>query len=385
MWEKLEHWLRLDRYARWVRWLIPALIFLVITWRVYANNGLFDSAMFAFPVLLLVSGLLLGLRGLGVFTILTIGIVGVVGYKQISAPTPFLYSDYATVDRLIAALLAFAAIGGLAAWVINNLLQSLHRLQESETSLSLANQELRNTQKLLEEQVAERTHGIERARREAELARKAIEAQAWLATGQSQLNDAMRGEQDIQILADNILRHLCQYLGGQVGVFYIHIQGNLRRIGGFAFTPDSNLPDQFALGEGLIGQAAVGKEILLLEEIPETQIRINSSLGSAPPKSIVLIPLLYNNDLVGVIEIGSLKLFRTEHLNYLVLAATSIAVTLQTTLARMRVNDLLVEMQSQAEELQAQAEEMRAQEEELRAVNEELLAQTESLRAKSQS
>lgn len=372
-------------YVREVGWVFPFAIFLVLAIHVNHSEGMFDNAMFAFPAVILMGGLLNRRRGILVFTFLALVAVSIVGINQINRPEPFLFSQYATISRLGSILALLAVSGGMAFLAINSLLLGLQKLQESESALTHANRELRHIQVSMEATIEERTRNIEAARREAEMGRRAIEAQAWIATGLSQLNDAMRGEQSISALADNILKHLCRYLDAQVAALFILEHGRLKRVGGFAFAQDASLPDEFEVGEGLVGQAALNKEIIVLEDIPEGSLRITSGLGNAFPKYLVLLPLLYADELIGVIELGTLNLLTLEKRNYITLAEASIAVSIRTTIAHIRLNELLLETQQQAEELQSQAEEMQAQEEELRAANEELYAQAERLRASQSS
>jgi CheY-like chemotaxis protein/signal transduction histidine kinase/HAMP domain-containing protein len=214
----------------------------------------------------------------------------------------------------------------------------------------------------------------ENARMAAEEANRSLAAQMWQTTGQALLNEKMRGEQDVPTLANSVIEQLCQYLAAQVGTLYV-LEGSLLKLaGGYAYTRRSNFPDQFQIGEGLVGQAAREKKTCAVH-IPDDYISIISpSLGELLPRTVLALPFTYDGQVIGVIEIGALTEFTTAQMEFLNSALESIAIAFSTAQARKQVNELLTQTRQQAEELQAQ-------EEELRATNEELETQTESLRA----
>ncbi|MFZ6027780.1 MAG: substrate-binding domain-containing protein, partial [Chloroflexota bacterium] len=213
----------------------------------------------------------------------------------------------------------------------------------------------------------------EQARRDTEAANATLAAQIWQTAGQAQLNEKMRGEQDIATLADNVIDQLCQYLDASIGALYTLEDTQLKLAGTYAYRR-KNRVETFEIGEGLAGQAAKKKRLISME-LPEDYLRIaSSSLGEVRPRHVVFAPLVYDNQVVGVTEMGTLTHFTEQQLAFLNKAIESIAIAFMTAQARARVNELFAQTRQQAEELQAQ-------EEELRATNEELEAQTESLRA----
>jgi len=220
-------------------------------------------------------------------------------------------------------------------------------------------------------EVARKTAEI--AQREVEAANRALEAQIWHTNGQTQLNNRMRGEQAVAPLAANVIEQLCEYLHLQTGVLYVREDDILRPVGGYALPRrDGPLP-HFKVGEGLVGQAVQSRKPLILTDIPPDYGAIASGLGSAPPRAIVIMPFLYEDQAVGVVELGTFTEFNAEQTRFLQIALESIAIAFNTAQARDRINELLSQTRQQAEELQAQGEA-------LRVANEELESQTESLR-----
>jgi CheY-like chemotaxis protein/HAMP domain-containing protein/putative methionine-R-sulfoxide reductase with GAF domain len=206
-----------------------------------------------------------------------------------------------------------------------------------------------------------------------EIANKALEAQIWQTTGQAQLNDKMRGEQDMLALANSVIQQLCHYLQAQLGALYIVEDHSLKLTGSYAYNGQKP-NDHFKFGDGLVGQTALEKKPMLVTDVPNDNITIRSGFNELVPGNIILLPFLYEEQVVGVIELGTLTEFSQAQLDFMETALASIAIAFNTAQARARIDELLAQTQQQAEELQAQSEE-------LRVANEELENQAESLRA----
>ncbi len=210
--------------------------------------------------------------------------------------------------------------------------------------------------------------------------------QDWLKTGQAELNDKMSGEQDINDLAKNIINFLVEYLKAQVGVFYLTIERltdtnnkTLRLIASYGYTHRKNFSNEYQFGESLVGQAALEKQSIILQEIPDDYMQIQSGLGHANPRNIIVLPFIYENVVRGVIEIGSFNEFTDVELEWLNQAISAIAIAVNTAESRTKMQELLQQSQMQTEELQSQSEELQTQQEELRQTNEELEARTQDL------
>ena len=213
----------------------------------------------------------------------------------------------------------------------------------------------------------------EKARKESEDANRNLAAQVWHTKGQALLNERMRGEQDIPTLADHVIEQLCEYLSALVGALYT-LEGTQVKLAGAYAYQRKNLIKQFELGEGLVGQAAKSRRTIHVQ-VPDDYAKITSaSLGEIMPRHVIFVPLVYDDRVVGVVEMGALTQFQSEQLEFLSKSLESVSIAFMTAQARTQVNQLFAQTRQQAEELQAQ-------EEELRATNEELEAQTESLRA----
>ena len=213
--------------------------------------------------------------------------------------------------------------------------------------------------------------------------------QDWFKTGKAEIGTIIQGDQNTIKLSQNVITHLASFLDAQVGAIYLRDENDesFKLTGSYAFRKRKSLSNSFKIGEGLVGQAALEKQAIVISEVPDDYIKINSGLGKASPHNILVTPLIYDNSVVGVVELGSFKEFSDIQLKFVEEAGENIAIALQSAQSRNRVKELLEETQKQAQELQSQQEELRvtneelqAQQEELRVANEELEEQTESLK-----
>ncbi len=198
--------------------------------------------------------------------------------------------------------------------------------------------------------------------------------QDWFKTGQSKLNDRMRGNQGIADLSANIITFLAKYLNAQTGAIYLNGEHDrLRMTGTYAFTNSKTVASQYEMGEGLVGQAAMEKDRIVLTDPPEDYFLIRSGLGEAIPRNILVFPFLLGEQTKGVLELGTLNEFSDLSLNFLEQVSEAIAVAVDSAQSRTKMESLLHQTQKQAEQLEGQQEE-------LRATNEELEEQTTALR-----
>ena len=225
------------------------------------------------------------------------------------------------------------------------------------------------------------------------------ERNSWLSTGQSELEDKIRGDRSIEILCRNIMTFIANYLNVQVGTLYVNEgEGTFRLMASYAYKTRKNLSNEFKMGEGLIGQAALEKQSIILTRVPDDYITVTSSLGKKKPKNILVIPLIYNETVMGILELGSFDEFSELKTTFLEGISERVAIAINSSRARLELQSALEVTRKQAEELkaaneeleeqtqrlQASEEELKAQQEELQVTNEELEEKTESLERQKQ-
>ncbi len=215
--------------------------------------------------------------------------------------------------------------------------------------------------------------------------------QDWLKTGQAQLNDQLRGEQDITKLAKKTIDLLTTYVNAQVGLFYLVSHSDpkqpvLQELASYAYTRHDNPPNQFQFGEGLIGQAALEQKMLWCSHTPEEYRYITrSGLSQTIPRYVFIFPFLYDNTVKGVIEIGSSESLTDSQRAFLEQAMPNIGIAVNLAESRTRMQALLEQSQRQTEELQTQSEELHAQQEEMQQINDQLQTQREELEEKQEA
>ena len=201
-----------------------------------------------------------------------------------------------------------------------------------------------------------------------------IENENWFKTGQAELNDHMRGELVVEKLAHNVINFLARYLNVQIAAIYLLGEnGKLKLTSGYAIKGQRSYTTEFEIGEGLVGQAAFEKKSILLTDVPNNYLQINSGLGEQKPDSIYISPFLYDNQVIGVIELGSFGYPSELQLQFLERVTEIISINFVNAWSHQKLERALEDSQQKAEELQRQQEE-------LRLVNEQLEEQTRALR-----
>src|SRR5262249_23012286 len=134
----------------------------------------------------------------------------------------------------------------------------------------------------------------------------------------------------------------------------------------YAYEPPRTVGTTIKMGEGLVGQCAVERKQILLNSIPNDYTHISSGLGGAPPRSIIVLPVLFEGDVKAVMELASFDDFSPAHQALLEQLTESIGIVLNTIAANMRTEDLLKQSQSLAMELQNRQQELQQTNQELK-------------------
>lgn len=202
----------------------------------------------------------------------------------------------------------------------------------------------------------------------------------WLQKGVAGVNDVMVGEKDLQMLTSNTLEFIVRYTDSHAGAFYLlEDPESLKLYGSYAYQ-NSTEKTQIKLGEGLIGQAALDGQDILIEEAPEELIRISYATGEIKPANIYVLPIFHENNLKGVIEIASITPYTEKDFEFVKSVAGNVGIAINSSENRRRLNELLEETQSQSEELQAQHSELENLNAELESQTQQLLSSEEELR-----
>ena len=179
--------------------------------------------------------------------------------------------------------------------------------------------------------------------------------QDWLKTNLAKFSRMLQGQRDLETVCRQILSEMAPLVGAQQGLFYSYDEGTerptLRLLSTYAATRES-CPAEVAPGDGLVGQCALDRKPVVVASAPGGYFHIQSGLGGASASNIVVLPVLFENQMKGVLELASFSEFNEVHLNFLEQLTESIGIVLNTIAATMRTEALLKQSQALTTELQ---------------------------------
>src|ERR1700709_2570716 len=188
--------------------------------------------------------------------------------------------------------------------------------------------------------------------------------QDWLKSNLAKFTQMLQRQKDLKTVTQRILSELAQVVTAHYGAFYILKQDDdtlnvkLTLFSAYGYKSERNIPTEFSLSEGLVGQCATDKERIRLANVPNEYLQISSGIGNAAPIDLVILPVLFENNVKAVIELATLDEFSETHLDFLSQLTESIGIVLNTIEANTRTEGLLAQSQSLAGELKIQQEEL---------------------------
>ncbi|KUP97014.1 HAMP domain-containing protein, partial [Thermobifida cellulosilytica] len=197
----------------------------------------------------------------------------------------------------------------------------------------------------------------------------------WLKTNLARLSGLLQGHRDLNDLARLIMTEVTPLVEAQHGACYLPEDENdtetFRLYAGYGYQPGEQRR-RITAGQGLAGEAIAQRKEMIVHNVPGDYVRIESGLGEAPPLSLAIFPILSEDRVLGVIELGSFGEFREIHLNFLRQLVSLISATITTILANSKTEYLLAQSQQLTTALQERSNELQRQQEELRRKNAEL-------------
>jgi HAMP domain-containing protein/signal transduction histidine kinase/CheY-like chemotaxis protein len=195
--------------------------------------------------------------------------------------------------------------------------------------------------------------------------------QDWLKSNLAKFAQMLQGQRDRNAVANKVLSELAELVNARYGAFYILEQPEaadepkLKLFAGYAQKSRKLIDQEFSLNEGLVGQCATDKERIRLANVPNEYLQISSGIGNAAPIDLVILPVLFENNVKAVIELASFENFSDTHIDFLDQLTESIGIVLNNIETNTRTEELLSQSQSLAGELSAQQEELRRANDEL--------------------
>ncbi|WP_327327568.1 HAMP domain-containing protein [Streptomyces sp. NBC_01210] len=205
---------------------------------------------------------------------------------------------------------------------------------------------------------------------------RANHEQDWLKSNLARISALMQGHRDLAVVAENIMDELTPLVEAQYGAFYLAVDGDqgveLTLVSSYG-RPARSAPDtRFKLGESLVGQAARSRRVIATDKVPGDYVTLSSGLGRTTPGSLIVLPILVEDQVLGVIELASFTSFAPVHRDFLERLMGTVGVNVSTIVANARTDELLGESQRLTSELRARSEELQVQQEELQRSNAEL-------------
>jgi len=243
----------------------------------------------------------------------------------------------------------------------------------------LTTEQEKHLQKFPKITIQSKVLAIDQKIKQAEVAAKnrAIEDEQrrWVSDGMAKFAEILQNANDIEQLADNALHGLIKYLNiNQGGLFLIEEENDAKYLvlkSMYAYNRKKYANKRFEIHEGLTGMCILEKQSIYMTDIPNNYIEITSGLGDAPPGCLLIVPLKFDDEILGVMELASFHELQKYEIEFTEKVAENISGTIRNTLIGVRTRALLEQSQQKTEELQAQEEEMRQNIEELQATQEE--------------
>ncbi|MGE5114991.1 MAG: response regulator, partial [Betaproteobacteria bacterium] len=186
--------------------------------------------------------------------------------------------------------------------------------------------------------------------------------QDWLKTNLAKFSRMLQGQRDLITVGQMILSELAPVVGAQQAEFYVLSstsgQPRLKLFASYASGGQAAHGKEIELGQGLVGQCAVEREKILLTNVPSQAFRVASGLAEGAALDVLVLPVLFEGEVRGVLELASLERFNPAHQAFLDQLTESIGIVINTIAANMRTEDLLTQSQSLAEELQSRQQEL---------------------------
>ncbi len=211
--------------------------------------------------------------------------------------------------------------------------------------------------------------------------------QDWLKTNLAKFTSMLQGQRDLVTVGRLLLTELTPLVNAQLGVIYqMETDGGpyLRLLSAYADDGECRHPPRVSIGQGLIGQCAADRRRLLITEMPPNVVPIGSALFKVVPQNVIVLPVLFENQVKAVIELASVSAFTKLQMTFLEQLTASVGIVLNSIEATMQTEGLLTQSQQLAGELQAQQRELQQTNEQLEQKAQQLAERNVEVERKNQ-
>nr|WP_028568897.1 HAMP domain-containing protein [Salinispora tropica] len=185
--------------------------------------------------------------------------------------------------------------------------------------------------------------------------------QGWLDSNLARIGGLLQGQRDLGEVCRMIMMEVTPLVDAQLGAFFLvdDAGGNfrLRLTASYGYVARGQ-DVTFGPGEGLVGQVALSRRTIRVSGPAESRLRLRSGLADTPPADLVVLPVIFEGELLGVIEFASVTALSDLYLSFLERLVLTIGVAVNTIQANRRTEELLAQSQRLAHELQEQSAEL---------------------------
>jgi signal transduction histidine kinase/DNA-binding response OmpR family regulator/HPt (histidine-containing phosphotransfer) domain-containing protein len=222
---------------------------------------------------------------------------------------------------------------------------------------------------------------ISRAVRTLQGVAREREIQGWVKGEVAATVQRLQSAEDFKGFANTLLSRISESIRLLYGALFLADDTHTRfaRTGGFAIDAPGE-PKEFALGEGLVGQAAVERRPLAVNTTDGDHLRISTGIGTLAPRNLVLVPVVNQDAVTAVIELAPASALSERQQALLDALLPSVAASAKILAGNIETKRLLEQTQLQATTLAASERQIAARKDELEAANQAMAAQQEELR-----
>jgi PAS domain S-box-containing protein len=207
--------------------------------------------------------------------------------------------------------------------------------------------------------------------------------QTWIVTGIAKMGEIRKSNSSLEDYAYQITSTLVKYLEANQGAFYrlMPEENALELLASYAYGKRKFTDNKVTVdvGTGLLGQSVIERDLIFMTQVPSDYVKITSGLGEATPRCISIAPLIFREQVYGVIELASFQVLDKHHLQFIKEISESVAGELADIIRQDNTAKLLQQSQQQSQELKAQEEELRQNMEEMQATQEEMKRKEKTL------